>query len=258
MTLLWCIQKSSKTDSPAILNEACIAAGFDTFYFETKANALPDVGQDQPTIFYGSCFFIRNVTRSQKWKPGAYFDEEKFRFSQYLAHYGTYVLNHDAYFTTLEELSTKDLTGEEQLFIRSDSDLKELPGYLWQTQELNLFIEKLKLSGKNDALKIPIVVTSKKCLEYEWRLFIIDNKVSTGSQYSFYGDLDLSPIVPNEVVAFAEELISIWLPSRAFVMDIVSVKSKLFVMELNGINTSGFYRADVKKIVMDIANGITL
>ncbi|MEW6732408.1 MAG: ATP-grasp domain-containing protein [Acidobacteriota bacterium] len=254
--MLWCIQKSSSSDSPAILNEACTAAGFDTFYFETQANALPDVGQDQPVIFYGSCFFIRNVARSRRWKPGVYFDEEIFRFSQYMAHYGTRMLNHDAYFTTLEELSTTDLSKEEHLFIRSDSDLKELPGYLWPTQELILFIEKLKSSGKNNALKTPIVVAPRKRLEYEWRLFIVDNQVSSGSQYGFYGDLELSPIVPHEVVAFAEEIVAIWSPARAFVIDIVSIKSDLFVMELNGINTSGFYRANVTKIITDLANGI--
>jgi hypothetical protein len=251
----WCIQDDSRSPNGALLKRACDSLGLDVFYFESQTSKPPDAPRGLPAMFYGSSMLIRNVVRSKAWSPGAYFDEDTFRFSEYLAHYGTRLLNSDARFFTLGELARRDLSKLDSIFIRADRDLKELPGCLWPVRDFSRFVERLQASGDAAAFDLPIAVATPKKIEYEWRLFLVDGRVSSGSQYRHWGDIEFDSEVPSEVVAFAEETAAIWSPARAYVMDIASFDSVLSVIELNGFNSSGFYQADIAKVVSDIDRG---
>lgn len=44
-------------------------------------------------------------------------------------------------------------------------------------------------------------------------------------------------------------MIEIWQPARAFVIDIALTQESYKIVEINCINSAGFYAADVSKIV---------
>lgn len=89
-----------------------------------------------------------------------------------------------------------------------------------------------------------------KDIYQEYRFFVIDGKVVTGSLYKQGGKPLSSPIVNDDVLQFAEDMVNIWCPDRGFVIDIaVLPDNELKIVELNNLNSSGFYSCDIGKIV---------
>lgn len=254
--VLWCIRNDLRSPNGERLRRACEAVGASHLVFDVEPGRLPDVPADSPVIFYGSSFFIRDIARSGRWTPGAFFDETVFRFSNYLERFGERMLSADAEILPLGELAGRDWSGGGQFFVRSDNDLKEIPGCVWSARDFEGFLRKLLESDDPEVAETRIVIAPKKRIEYEWRMFIVDGRVSTASQYRFWGDLELSPNVPGRVIEFAVATAALWSPAPVFVMDIASVGQSLFVLELNAFNSSGFYRADVEKLVLDVSQAI--
>ena len=143
---------------------------------------------------------------------------------------------------------------DESIFVRPDEDSKTFSGGTWKKQE---FIEWIQNLQKNDTIISPeneqIIVAPVRELYQEYRLFIVDNKIVTGSLYRENGEVKKRAHIPNYVLAFAENLIKSWVPNEAFVMDIgLDKELNMGVIELNNINSSGFYLADIEKYVTAI------
>jgi hypothetical protein len=59
---------------------------------------------------------------------------------------------------------------------------------------------------------------------------------------------------PKAIKEFAEKMAKIWSPSNAYVMDIAETDTGLFIVELNCLNGSGSYAANVSDIISSIEN----
>ena len=250
-SLLWAIQNHPQSKNPALLAQACAAAGFDALLLEASDDELPGVPWDRPVLFYGSCRFVSNVQRSGRWRPCAYFDPQLLRFSAYLEHYGARLLNHDAH--SMRLCDAGDLPAGEKFFVRCDADSKELAGDVWSGAQLHSYVDKLLEANATALLDLPIVVAARRRIDYEWRLFVADGHVCGATQYRYAGELACARDVPQNVVDFAAETAAIWSPLPVFVIDVASCGADLFVLELNGFNSSGFYAADVGGIVRAVA-----
>lgn len=55
-------------------------------------------------------------------------------------------------------------------------------------------------------------------------------------------------------IAFAKDMLNIYQPERAFVLDIAITLFGPKIIEVNNINSSGFYAANVENIVVAIEN----
>jgi hypothetical protein len=217
---------------------------------------LPDVPTDLPAIFYGSSNFVTNVYRSRRWWPGAFFDEETFRYSIAMARYGAHMLNSSATITTMEAFSTQKVPPEQEFFIRPDGDLKEFAGAVYSFQDFQEWCERLRPGGFTLELSTPIMVATPIDIDHEWRLFLVESHVVSGSHYRARGDLDISQWLPTEVADFAEAIAGMWSPALAFVLDIAEVEGKLRVLEVNGFNSSGFYANDIRRIVQRVSEAV--
>jgi len=171
-SLLWAIQNHPQSKNPALLAQACAAAGFDALLLEASDDELPGVPWDRPVLFYGSCRFVSNVQRSGRWRPCAYFDPQLLRFSAYLEHYGARLLNHDAH--SMRLCDAGDLPAGEKFFVRCDADSKELAGDVWSGAQLHSYVDKLLEANATALLDLPIVVAARRRIDYEWRLFVAD------------------------------------------------------------------------------------
>jgi len=166
------------------------------------------------------------------------------------------MLNHDAEMTTLEELAGRNISPDEQLFIRPDSDLKPFAGALWPFGTFLKFFQRVCEQGDSSAPKTPVFVAPRKPIQHEWRLFVVDRSVSSGSHYRFMGDPEIDADVPDEVIAFGNHLAAVWSPARAFVLDIASIATDLRLVEINGFHSCGFYAADITRIVADMSENV--
>jgi hypothetical protein len=250
--LLWVIQRHLHSPAPSALFRACEAVHAEVLYEDFDDAQLPQLSTDRPTIFFGSCRFAQLIAAANAWRPGVWFDPESFCCSRYLSEFGSLMLNHDGEVTTLATLPHSPLWQQAKVFLRSDGDLKELDGSVWDRSQLHAFVERLVTRGEQQMLALPILVAPRKLIDYEWRLFILDGLVLSASQYRYFGDVCCQPGAPDRVVDFAERVAAIWSPARLYVMDVAQCDTGLFVLELNGFNSCGFYSCDVPHIVREV------
>lgn len=215
-----------------------------------KSPKIPDY--DGAAIFIGATFVVDRVYQEGYWSPGVYFNPDQFRFASYKKYYQEHMLNGDCQFMTMRELRESSYGDKETFFIRPDKDLKEFTGMVVELEDIRQWDPESTKQADKASLDTEIIVAKPVDIEKEWRLIIVNEKFSSGSQYSEHGELSEDPNVPQEVIEFAEEMSRIWTPDQVFSMDIAKANGSLKVIECNCFNCSGFYSADISKIVKDV------
>jgi hypothetical protein len=140
--------------------------------------------------------------------------------------------------------------------------LKQFPGYVTTKVEALTFFTAALLADNSKVTDLTeqtrIVVAKPKEILAKWRWFIVGGKVISGSMYRFKGAIHQEEELDACVIAEAQWLADVWLPSQCCVMDTVLVGSDVKVVEFNCINCSGFYDSDVDKIFMALWEWQTL
>ena len=95
----------------------------------------------------------------------------------------------------------------------------------------------------------PVLVSDIVTFAVEYRLFLLDGEVRTGSRYLAHGELDVVPLDEDprraEVLAFAERLAAQHLPSAVVVdVGLLAECSQWAVVEANAAWASGHYACD--------------
>jgi hypothetical protein len=135
------------------------------------------------------------------------------------------------------------------VFIRPDRDLKEFAGSVIKVSDFENWSHKISHGDFAIKKDCPIVVAEPVGIRSEWRLFVVNGRVVAGSQYKKDDKLCLDNLVPEQVISFANDCISIWNPMPVFVIDIGQSASNLYIIELGCFNSAGFYAADIKTIM---------
>jgi hypothetical protein len=207
----------------------------------------PDVEVAGPVFVCGSTG-LRNVARRKGWQPG-YFDQN-LDYRLLLQHYGSRMLNDDA-----EVVSLKDavINGDEA-FVRPVGDDKQFAGQVmtrpefadWQARVVALDGESTytTLTGED-----AVVIAKPKPIYAEYRFYVVDGIVITGSLYKRGRTVHYDSQVDERVVRFAQDCVDTWSPNRAFCLDVADTPGGLKVLEINAINSSGFYACDMGKFV---------
>jgi hypothetical protein len=86
----------------------------------------------------------------------------------------------------------------------------------------------------------------------EYRLFVVDKKIVTGSLYKLRDQVIYNSLIDETVIEFANKMIEKWTPDRAFVLDVAVTSEGHKIVEVNNINSSGFYASDLAKFIMAI------
>jgi hypothetical protein len=258
----WVIQNNNiNKEDPNNIQNICINQGYDyelisVIPFSTE---LPNIDNKQPVIFYGATNFISNIHKSRKWVPGTFFNPDKFTMRSYVENYKEHMFNYPCEFTTIGEFSASNQPYDKLFFIRPVKDLKEFAGEVMEFEKIIRWEKNIRhLPGCDNnpdlTTKTEIIVSEPYAIAHEWRVFVVNGKVSSGSHYRSYMNLEIKNDLPDKVIKFVEEICKIWTPSDVFVMDIGESSEKLFVVECNCFNSCGFYKSDVEKIIVDISN----
>ena len=117
----------------------------------------------------------------------------------------------------------------------------------------NLIYEKLKIiENTNLDLESKIIVSEPYNIKTEWRLWIVNGKVVASSKYRQYFKLKKEEGCPEEVKKFAEERCAEYTPHNCFVMDIALCGDSYYIVECGGMNSAGFYKANISDIVSSV------
>lgn len=216
-------------------------------------STVPIVGTDY--IPYGSTLFT-NIAMEKKWS-GLCFDLSQFNYKTASANRKD-MLNSDG--TILPAAALVKLLDNVspivEYFTRPSEDLKHYSGGVMTVAELSDMLTSMMAAVGGGSYYLnpqtDILISEPKKIDAEWRWFIVDGKIVSGAMYRAHGQLrkaiELDPIVIKE----AQEKADVWLPHPCCVMDTALVNDKLYVVEFNCINSSGFYGHDVNLIFSEL------
>lgn len=262
MSISWIVQNNlgSTSSTAESIKYACEQEGqtFVPIQVVPFSHDLPDFPEiEGKFVLYGRTTLMLNAYHHPLWQKGLYFEPDLFTPKCYLEHWGELMLNHDAIFTVLSQSVNavkdkfKSIQRDDMLFVRPNDDLKYFAGGMMPFSRLIDMMEN-SLDGEPVNPNTELVISLPKNIDREWRLFVVDGKVVTGSQYL----PSASAFVPQGVIDFAEKVVSTWSPVSIFVIDIASASNNFKIIECNCFNGSGFYHSDLNKLVRMVSKYI--
>jgi hypothetical protein len=158
---------------------------------------------------------------------------------------GLPLLNTDAeYLPIRENLKT---VFDEPKFIKPSRDLKAFNGGIL---EAGVSIHDFIMAQNHQAFYIDEIAVIAELVNIyaEYRFFVIDGEVITGSYYRKNGQSYKSPDIPAEVQRVADDYAKLYKPHRVYTMDIAETDEGYDIIEYNCWNTSGSYACNLSKM----------
>lgn len=246
---------------PVPFTNRIMPADFDSFEQDINDVEEPYIDTTQNIMAFGATSLTR-IAKARGWYPGTYMNEN-FTYEKWSEGYGLEnILNPDSIVQRLGDYF--DLSGFEgtNVFVRPVLDSKTFNGEVKSKYDFKDWQQTIKFMEEfmtDELVDIPmlnkdtiIAVAAAKKIYSEYRLFVVDRTIVTASMYKLGADLTITEDVDKRVLWFAQGMIQQWRPAQAFVMDIADTPDGLKVIEINNINSSGFYACDPQKIIVAI------
>jgi hypothetical protein len=236
------------------------------------------------TICMGS-YSLRHAARKYSWTPGV-FDLEPFNFQVQLERWGKHMLNADSVVSRFEDavFPTTSMCSAhrredpdcdtcqrttrvvEDAFVRPIEDSKVFAGKVFDRQEFYDWKRKvcvLELDFGNSLTKDTLVqVCNPKTIYAEYRFWVVKGEIVCASMYKLGQRVHYSDSVAPYIFDYVRERIAEWQPHDAFVIDVAEVPNLealrfndseanhwLKVVEINTLNSSGFYACNIPRLV---------
>lgn len=232
--------------------------GYEVVKYIPFSNALylPIMNRNR-AIVYGSINLLNQVKKYTHWRPGACFNWNNFAYRNYFPYYHRYLYNRWARWMPLSQMLARvDGLFERPMWIKSDAGDKTWDGGVYEKRD---FIEEVdfRISNgldPNTTMVIDHAADPDFPIETEWRIFCIDKKIITGTQYHPFSEKQVSPVVPDYIYEYAQKVLDdvYYTPAPVFALDICETHDTPWVMELSPFNCAGFYAADIKKLVTEV------
>jgi len=213
-----------------------------------------EITSDEPLngteyIPYGSTSLIER-TCGLGWK-GCYFDLNTFNYKTFTDNRDD-MLNNNV-LTIKDAMEFLKTQPENNLwFTRPSKDLKQFTGRVASSEScLKYFTNALLVDTSSVAQLKPdteIVLSEPRNIDAEYRWFVIDRKVVSGSMYRNNGYLFKQRVTDKKMIDEAQTFADKWLPHDNCVMDLALVNGKVKVIEFNCLNGSGFYDNDIDAV----------
>ena len=210
---------------------------------------IPEIVVPDGNVFVMGATLMNLVAKEKGWNPGT-FHNENHSYDKWLEHWGDNLLNN---VSRVGKLGILEVPWKgKDIFIRPCHDTKAFNGQLMNESEFDLWRKDQLSSGRDPMWLGPdtdIVVAPYKEIFAEYRFFVVDGEIVTGSLYKLGHRLCPDEYVAPAAKDYAKAMIDIWAPARGFVIDIAETSEGYRVIEVNTLNSSGFYKCDVSKII---------
>lgn len=210
----------------------------------------PILIENKTDIFVIGSYRLTRMMTERNIYPGS-FSNEHFNYAAWVNGWGIdHMLNGHYQEQSLNQIEIPEDWNE--VFARPLEDNKLFTGGLFKKEDFLTSIQ-FKIMNENNKNE-KVIISKKKDILAEYRFFIVDNKIVTGSLYKMRGQLITSEYVDNDARSYVKERIQAWTPSKAFVMDIAITDEGCKIIEVNNISSAGLYKADSPRIVDAIEN----
>lgn len=208
----------------------------------------PPVALDTTNVICMGSYSMRHFACQNGWYPGV-FDLFEQNFEVQKQHWGELMLNFDSHVVPFALAKF-----EGTAFIRPIDDSKHFAGRLIDGDEMAVWQEKVVALGENQSNGLDantlIQVSSNKKIFAEYRYWVVNGEIVTKSLYKQGNRVVYSPIVDERFDVFVNKAIAIWQPHDAFVIDVCDTSEGIKIVEINTINSAGFYAGDMSKLVV--------
>lgn len=205
-------------------------------------------------ICFGT-YGLRKAAEQRGWYPGV-FDLEPYDFTVQLKHWGNHMLNADA-----DVVAFKDIRTQGPMFLRPLQDSKVFDGKVYQHEDILEWQHDVCVKGENangssltpDTL---VQVCYPKVIHAEYRFWVVKGEIVTASMYRRSKQVFYSSEVDACYFDFVRARIAEWMPLETFVIDVCSIPGTgdglhdIKIVEINTLNSSGYYAADIQKLIM--------
>lgn len=222
-----------------------IHKGKDDFFL-TETNTPINLDNRSDIIGIGSYRFVRMML-NKDITPGS-FSNDNFTYAKWIEGWGDKMLNSDSIINKINNIVIP--TDWDTVFARPLKDNKLFTGGLFRVDDLMMAIETKILNPKTENEEI--IISQQKNIESEYRLFIVDGHIVTGSLYKMRNQVIISEFVDDKVLKFANDCLQEWQPSKVFTLDVAITDNGCKIIEVNNFSSAGLYKSDVEKLVVAI------
>ncbi|AXH72536.1 MAG: hypothetical protein [Caudoviricetes sp.] len=212
----------------------------------------PTFNKNIPTLFYGPVNFINRMS-TQGYTPGIFGDNESYSYENLCNNVPhEYIFNNpnECFLGTPDEVLSyvSNMEDDMQLFFKPGDDSKFIIGQVCNVHAIkfmcnNILDNKIPDTNANSKLLVGVPYG----IEKEYRLFVINGKISTGSEYK----PNKSNEIPLQIIDFANKIISLWQPFPLMILDVCVSNNISYIMEIQNFHSAGFYLSDLDNIIND-------
>ncbi len=193
---------------------------------------------------------LAKISARRGWTPGSFLNDNH-DYRVWRQHYGDYLLNAEAHVCRFADVKPS----WPKFFIRPCEDSKTFSGMVtdwpefkdWQHKVINLKETYTTLNSDTMVSYGPV-----KTIRKEYRFFVVDGEIVGESTYKVGIRVVYNGLVDDTAKVFCKAMIAHWCPARAFVIDVAMTDDGMKVIEINCINSAGFYAIDVQRFVQAI------
>ncbi len=233
-----------------ILNELNI--GYETIELNSTIEKI-EINSDRNDVFvFGSVKLARLAKLNKNWYPGSFYGGNHL-FEIYSEYYKDNLLNYKTEIFKFGDEIEWNLN--EQKFIKPYKDAKIFTGKVFTKIKWEDFVEESLLNPKTPLLTKESLVQFSLTQEIikEARLWIVGKQIVASVYYRFHKDVTFEREVAIEGIEFAKKMIDIFNVAEGFVMDICLTYDGWKIVEINCINSSGFYpNLNVKSLIKSL------
>jgi hypothetical protein len=204
---------------------------------------------DKKNVFPFGGLKMARISNQYNWTPGTQMNDQH-DYEVYKEYYKDFLLNYDSVVINFGD----DIPFADTFFTRPTLDTKTFTGKVFTRDEWLYFRDDMLKHKRHSLLTTDakIQVCSVKEILQEVRVWIVKGKVVTASQYKLGKQVLYEEYRNGPVIDFANEMTKLYQLNDAFVMDIADTKDGYKIIECNCINCSGFYKADLQKLLMEL------
>lgn len=220
----------------------------------SQHKVVPFVGELMPApeldtsnvICFGS-YSMRHYAKKMGWNPGV-FDLEPFDFQQQVKHWDTEMLNWGSEIVLFGEAAVR---GDK--FIRPTTDSKVFAGRVIGEEEFADWQRKVCVLEEDDGSSLTKNTLIQVCptiqIYAEYRFWVVRGEIVCASLYKRGDKVVYSDTVDQFYFDYVRQMVDVWCPHDAFCIDVCNTHLGPKIVEINTINSSGFYACNIPKLV---------
>lgn len=239
---------------PIPFTNIIMPASFDSVTQNVEDTPEPYIDTSDKIIAFGATSLSR-IAKEKGWNPGTYLTDN-FDFEIWRDGFGKEnILNPESIVTRIcDPINVINMS--ETLFVRPVHDLKAFTGTTMSKYDFFDWVQSISMIEEEEFQPLhkntKIAIANYKKIYAEYRIFVVDGNVITGSLYKRGTEVIHEELNDVNVLAYAAQMVKCWQPAPAFVIDVALTEDGYKVIEINTINSAGFYAADPQKIIAAI------